>query len=134
MDEAAARARLVRMVAATSEPTLTDGEVDDLLAIAARPDADGLERGTAEWVPTWELNSAAAEGWRWKAGKAVGDPGYSADGASWKGMDVKACLDQAAHYDTLAIAAANGGAGFVTVAPRSSHNLYDPRWLGVANL
>src|SRR4051812_5865064 len=25
----------------------------------------------ADWAPTWDLEPAAAEGWRWKAGKAA---------------------------------------------------------------
>lgn len=72
MDETAARARLTRMVAAAKEPKLDDSALDDLVALAQRADAAGVAPSDPAWVPTWDLNAAAAEGWRWKAAKAVG--------------------------------------------------------------
>lgn len=41
MDAALARARLERMVAHDQAPTLSSAEIDDLLLMAQRPDADG---------------------------------------------------------------------------------------------
>lgn len=82
LDPAAARNRIRTMVAADKAPTLTDGEVDDLVAVAAVPDADGLPTGDGSWTPTYDLRRAAAEGWRWKASKVAHMTSFSADGAS----------------------------------------------------
>lgn len=71
MDETQARTRLMMMVQAESEPSLSPPELDELLALAKRADAEGLAPDDDDWTPTWDLNSAAAEGWRWKAGKAA---------------------------------------------------------------
>ena len=64
------RLRLSNMVAANTEPVLTMDELDELLAMTALRDADGLAPSDALWTPTYNLNRAAVEGWRWKAGKA----------------------------------------------------------------
>jgi hypothetical protein len=62
--------KLSRMVAADSEPKLAPADLEMLLASAARADADGRLPSAPEWIPTYDLNRAAAEGWRWKAAKA----------------------------------------------------------------
>lgn len=36
------------------------------------------EAGLDPWAPTWDLNAAAAEGWRWKAGKAAAQFSFAA--------------------------------------------------------
>lgn len=59
---------IARMVAKDNTPTLSDQDVDDLVAIAARPDG------------TYDLNRAAAEGWRWKAAKVAGYFNITIDG------------------------------------------------------
>lgn len=41
-------------------------------------------RASAPWAPTFDLNAAAAEGWRWKAAKAASMIDFTADGASFK--------------------------------------------------
>ena len=111
MDPAAARARLERMVAASSEPVLDAGDLDALLVLAARVDSaghpvqvDGTGAPTAgaTWVPTYNLDAAAAEGWRWKAGRAAGDTGASADGATFAGVSAADCLAQAEQYQRQA--------------------------------
>lgn len=139
MNEQLARARLERMTQASSAPGLSSSEIDDLLALARRSDADGnqpysdwlatwdydlgettwpvprnghvyivtvagttgiaapawpttsgatvadgtvtwTEAGLAPWVPTFDLDVAAAEGWRWKAGKATARFNFAEDG------------------------------------------------------
>lgn len=60
------------MTAATVEPVLSDTDLIALLGRAAVPDAGGSLPGDAGWTPTYSpvfLNAAAAEGWRWKAGR-----------------------------------------------------------------
>lgn len=112
MDAAAARARLERMVAWDTSPRLSADEVDQLLTLAARPDAAGRLALSEGWEPTYNLYAAAAEGWDWKAGKVAGDPDFSADGATISAGKVhKQCLDMA---DMYAKKAAGGGTGGIT--------------------
>lgn len=61
--------RLKYMTSAAVEPFLTDPEILELLAMFALEDSDGNAPSAAEWEPTYNLNKAASEGWRWKAGK-----------------------------------------------------------------
>jgi hypothetical protein len=74
------RAKIGRMVEATSDPVLTEDDLDDLMDAAARPDADGLDRSDADWTPTWDLNAGAAEGWARKASKAAANFNFAEDG------------------------------------------------------
>ncbi len=62
--------KLSRMVAAESEPKLTPSDIDLLLADFAVTDKAGIAPDDADWQPTYRLNAAAAEGWRWKAARA----------------------------------------------------------------
>lgn len=77
------------------------------------PDLGGLARTThriidgdvvwedagGPWQGTYDLNAAAAEGWRWKAGKCAGRFGFTTDGQSFQRQQVHAhCLEQAAVY------------------------------------
>lgn len=99
MTEAEARARLERMVQASEAPALTTAEVDDLVALAARPDIAGLLRGVTGWIPTWDLTAAVAEGWRWKAAKAARDYDFSADGQTFaRSQQRQAFLEMAGQY------------------------------------
>lgn len=68
------------MVLADEDPALTEGDITDLVAGAARPDADGYVNGDSAWTPTWDLNAAAAEGWARKAAKAVNRFSFAEDG------------------------------------------------------
>ena len=63
--------KLKQLTAWDIEPTLTEDELDELLAVAAVKDADGLTPEEAEWTPTYDLNTAAARGWLIKAGRAA---------------------------------------------------------------
>lgn len=71
MPDSTAKTRLKAMTAWETTPALTDGEIDDLLVQFSLPDADGLAPDDVEWTPTYNLRAAAAEGWRWKAGRAA---------------------------------------------------------------
>jgi len=66
--------------------TVTDGGVTWTL--------DGLA-----WVPTWDLNAAAAEGWRIKAGKAASRASFSSAGSSYQRNQVwQMCMEMAKAY------------------------------------
>lgn len=58
------------MAAWTTAPELTDGEIDELLAQSSLSDTEGLAPSDPGWIPTYDLNSAAAAGWLIKAGRA----------------------------------------------------------------
>lgn len=76
------------------------------LAATARRVTDGdvvWEDVGSEWAPTYDLNAAAAEGWRWKAAKASGRFGFQTDGQSFERQQVAArCLEMAATYERRA--------------------------------
>ena len=56
-------------------------------------------RASAPWTPTFDVNAAAAEGWRWKAAKAAAWIDFTADGASFKQSQVvEQCLKQAQSF------------------------------------
>lgn len=101
MTESEAQALLEKMVAATSVPTLDAIEVGQLLDRARRADSSGLAPSDANWTPTWNLDAAAAEGWRWKAGKVAGAYTFGDAGATFSRSDmVKACMDMAKTYSS----------------------------------
>lgn len=84
------------MVAATSAPTLDARQIQALLDLARRPDSNGRTIDDADWTPTWDLDVAAAEGWRWKAAQVAGSYSFATDGQSFNRSDmVKACQDMA---------------------------------------
>lgn len=90
MDRDGAYTRLRNMVAADSRPSLSITDLDDLLAAYAIPDGEGHLPQDTDWVATWDLNQAAAEGWRWKAARVAGDFTFSADDASYNKGEVLA--------------------------------------------
>lgn len=63
--------RLSKMVAATQEPVLTNEELETILELFAKTDADGVTPTDPEWTPTYNLRAAAREGWKWKMGRAA---------------------------------------------------------------
>ena len=102
MDRVTARVRLSNMVAAASSPVLAAVDVDALLDSHAIPDSAGLLTTDVGYATTWDLNAAAAEGWRWKGAKVAGDYTFSADGASYdKGKVMANCLEMEAKYASL---------------------------------
>lgn len=105
MDEGSALVLLETMVAASTEPTLTDDELMSLIAMARRPDVYGALPSDTEWVPTWNLAAGAAEAWRWKAGKASAHFDFSTDNQSFERSQIwDHCMQQAARFDELALA------------------------------
>lgn len=63
------------------------------------------------WQPTYDLNSAAAEGWRYKAAQLATATDFSSDGQSFsKSQAFKAALDMAAKFAARAGVGAFGGA------------------------
>jgi hypothetical protein len=73
------RARLSRMVAATSFPTLSDTDLDDALTLFAISNPNTDDAPTGEWQ-YFDWNGAAAECWGWKEGKASDSVNMNADG------------------------------------------------------
>ena len=63
--------KLKQMTAWDIEPTLTEDDLDELLAAAALQDIHGLAPANEEWTPTYDLNGAAVAGWLTKAGRAA---------------------------------------------------------------
>jgi len=58
------------------------------------------EAGSAPWSGRWALNMAAAEGWRWKAGKCAGRFSFSSEVNSFQRRQIhEMCLQMAAQYD-----------------------------------
>ena len=62
--------KLKRMTAWDVDPTLSDDDLDGLLAACAMQDTAGLAPTDDDWTPTYDLNAAAAAGWLAKAGRA----------------------------------------------------------------
>lgn len=110
MTDPEALARLTLMVSATSVPTLDNTELADLLELARRADRYGLYPSDTGWTGTFDLNSAAAEGWRRKAGKVAGAFSFTADGDSYSEAQVYAqCLQMAAQYGKRTVASVSTG-------------------------
>lgn len=112
MDEARARRLLETMLAWDQVPALTTDEVDDLVVIAKRIDASGLAPDAADWTETWDLNSAAAEGWRWKAAKVAGSFDFVTDSQRFDRSQIAAmCLDMADRYRRRVLSSPRVGSG-----------------------
>lgn len=94
MGRTEALARLGRMTASDQRPVLPADELDDLLDAARVADRDGNLVTDPGYVPTWNLNAAAAEGWRRKAGKVAGDFTFSADDARYDKGAVLASMER----------------------------------------
>ena len=63
--------KLKKITAWDVEPELTDTEIDELLLQGAVADGEGHGPASEDWVPTYDINSAAAAGWLIKAGRAA---------------------------------------------------------------
>lgn len=99
MEASAAQELIEAMVAWDAVPTLTEDQIELLVARARRPDSDGLVPSDSGWAGTYDLNAAAAEGWRWKAAKVAGDFTFSSDGQQFNRADmVKACMEMSKIY------------------------------------
>lgn len=106
MEAAEAQELIESMTAWDSVPALTAGQVALLVERARRPDSDGLLPSESGWTGTYDLNAAAAEGWRWKAAKVAGDFTFSSDGQSFNRHEMnQACLDMATMYRNRVVGA-----------------------------
>lgn len=100
------REQLAAMCAAGTEPTLTDDELWDLVRRARRRDVDGLYPYDGGWAESYDLNFAAAEGWRQKAGKATPLYTFAVDNQrSEQGQIYQFCLRQAQEYASKIVTA-----------------------------
>ena len=126
MDPVTAKQRLTLMVAATTDPVLGDDEVAVLLDLARRPDLDGRAPSDPGWVPTFALGAAAAEGWRWKAGRVSDRVDLVGDDTNLRRSQThEHCMIMAARYDRaawgttpLAAPVAGGGSPFALPGAR----------------
>jgi hypothetical protein len=62
--------KLKRMTAWDAEPTLSEDDLDGILAAVAMQDSEGLAPGDVDWTPTYDINAAAAAAWLVKAARA----------------------------------------------------------------
>lgn len=112
------------MCASDQGPALSSDDLDQLLELAAQADADGRMPADPAWVPTYDLAWAAAEGWRWRAGRVASEVAWSADG-----LTVQA---QQARDGALAMAATwsarSGRAGSVVSVPLTAAGQRPRRW------
>jgi hypothetical protein len=98
-------------VDADVEPELSSEDIDLLLSLARRPDEDGKVCTEEGWVETFDLDAAAAEGWRIKAGRASSRFSFAEDGQHFDRAQVFAhCVAQAEQY-------ARKGMGAIPVGP-----------------
>lgn len=110
---AAEVARLRRMVNETDEyGDYTDSDLEDYIERYPRMDERGqkpytydtstsppTEEENDDWVPTYDLNAAAADIWEEKAAALAADFDFSADGASYtRSQKYQQAKDMAAHY------------------------------------
>ncbi len=87
------------MVQSGGDPSLTVAEVDDLILRAKCADASGLLPSAVGWVPTWDLDYAAAEGWLIKAGKAAQQFNFAEDSQRFdRSQKHSQCLAMEARY------------------------------------
>ena len=82
MDAGAARAALTFMLAADTPPVVSPAALDLLMQGATRQDLYGRYPSDLAWQNRYDLHSAAAEGWRWKAGALASATDLSSDGVS----------------------------------------------------
>lgn len=112
MTEAEALTELTLLVAADEEPVLDAVNLESILAYGRRPDAGGNVYADTDWDPTWDLNSAAAEGWRRKASIAAGRFSFAEDGQRFDRAAVYAhCTAQAQVYSDRVIGSIKTVAG-----------------------
>lgn len=63
--------KLKKLTAWDVEPELLDAEIDELLEQSSIADKEGNAPTSEDWTPTYDLNSAASNGWLLKAGRAA---------------------------------------------------------------
>ncbi len=92
--------QLQSMVAYDQVPTLTVDELNTLVTASMRADVLGNAPLATTWTPTYDLNSAAAKGWRLKAGKAAGNFDITNRRTGMRYSQIlTSCLAMAKEYD-----------------------------------
>jgi hypothetical protein len=71
--EAQIREQIVRFTQADRQPTLSDADIDELVAMSKRQDSSKRPPTDAAWEPTWNINAAVSLGWELKAGLVATD-------------------------------------------------------------
>lgn len=101
---AVALMRLASLTAAACEPVLDAVALSGILEDAARPDADGTPPWAQGWVETYDLNAAAAAGWRMKQALAASAITVAMDGATHSRAELTANAERMArHYEARAV-------------------------------
>ena len=88
----------MKLTAWTTEPVLTETEIDELLAQSGVADKEGNGPTSEEWTPTYDLNSAAAAGWLMKAGRAAATTETEPDSLNVTSRVFTNCLRMARIY------------------------------------
>ena len=74
---------------------MTDAEIDELLAASGTADAEGNGPASESWTPTYDLNSAAAEGWMIKAARSANSTETDPDSLAVASRVFENCLRMA---------------------------------------
>lgn len=105
-------AQVRRMVAEPTDAVYSDAQIQSMIESHSLMDVNGimpyiLQSVTTNpintpnplWIPTYDLNFAAADIWQEKAGAAAGDYDFSADGAQiLRGQVYRNAMQQARFY------------------------------------
>lgn len=86
MDATAALRFIELRLQPSVDPTLTDGEMQDLVRLAKTDDVDGNAPDADDWTPTYSVRGCwygVAEGYLVKYGKAVGRFSFTSDGQTF---------------------------------------------------
>ena len=93
---------LRQMTAEPTTATYSDGDLIAILQKFALIDSDGLEPDDTDWVPTYDLNAAAANVWRKKAAALASLYDFTADGGTFhRSQAYKQAMAQARHYNSM---------------------------------
>lgn len=111
MDRPTAEAHLRLFAAVEEEPSLAQNEIEIILDMARRPDAEDVVHTDATWVPTFDIHFAIVKAWEAKAAKAAAKYTFLQGGNQFIRSDmIRHCLTMAGQWrrgvhDSLLIAA-----------------------------
>jgi hypothetical protein len=95
---------LTDLTQADIDPVLSTEELNRILVRYATWDSNGTDPIDTGWIPTYNIMSAAAAGWRMKAGKA--SPNFNVGIGTGKTFNLEQiythCMEQANRYASLA--------------------------------
>lgn len=90
--------KLKKMTAWDTEPALTETEVGELLDSASIADANGASPQNDDWLPGYDLNAAAANGWLIKAGRSANTTATDPDSLNVASKIFDNCMQMAKLY------------------------------------